>query len=107
MFYECFNAVTGETGRPRAWGEKVDAEVKTQLLNDGWHKQVCTEEDDETDDELVKDQEMGILQQDKGRNCRKRNIDSRTVGNSKGVSRISASSAAAFIGGFKSMLRDA
>jgi hypothetical protein len=108
MFYECFNAVTGETGRPRAWGEKIDAEYKSQLLTAGWHTQVCPGEDDENDENAeVNDQEKGILHQDKGRDCKKRNFDYRMSGAKTGAFRGSSPSAAACFGEFKSMLRDA
>jgi hypothetical protein len=106
MFYECFNAVTGETGRPRAWGEKIEAEYKAQLLTDGWHTKVCPGEEDENDEnELVKDQEKGILHQDKGRDCRKSNVNNRLLGARTGAFRTFSPSTTC-IGGFKSMLRD-
>jgi hypothetical protein len=109
MFYECFNAVTGETGRPRAWGEKVGAEYKAQLLDDGWHTQICPADGDENDDnEDVTVQEQGALHPDKGRNCWNGNVKYRMVGGRTSAYRSSAlsSSAAACIGGFKSILRE-
>eukprot|EP00291_Cryptomonas_curvata_P018900 CAMPEP_0172170918 /NCGR_PEP_ID=MMETSP1050-20130122/11593_1 /TAXON_ID=233186 /ORGANISM="Cryptomonas curvata, Strain CCAP979/52" /LENGTH=156 /DNA_ID=CAMNT_0012842271 /DNA_START=66 /DNA_END=536 /DNA_ORIENTATION=- len=106
MFYECFNAVTGETGRPRAWGEKVGPEYKAELLTAGWHSQVCPGEDDENEENAeVRDQEKGILHQDKGRDCRKRNVDIRMLGARTCTFRSSPPSAAC-IGEFKSILRD-
>ncbi len=51
MFHECFNEITKEVFRPRAWGEKVDQSIKDELLNGGWHTRVCPKDDEEQPDE--------------------------------------------------------
>jgi len=42
MFHECCDETTGETSAPHSWGVKVDASVKDELLQRGWHTAECT-----------------------------------------------------------------
>ena len=35
-FVECCEPSTGETSRPRAWGEKLDLTYKEELVSQGW-----------------------------------------------------------------------
>ena len=41
MFHECCDEETGETSVPHSWGVKVDASVKADLLQRGWHTSEC------------------------------------------------------------------
>jgi len=42
MFYECCDEGSGNTRRPRSWGERVDMSVKRDLVDNGWHLEQCT-----------------------------------------------------------------
>ena len=44
LFHECCNVATGETQRPRPWGNKLPIEEKESLLKDGWHENLCGEQ---------------------------------------------------------------
>ena len=44
MFLECFNQQTNKECRPMAWGNRVDHEVKDNLLRDQWHQAECDSE---------------------------------------------------------------
>lgn len=59
MFYECYNAITGGTSRPRGWGVKVGDDYKAELLSAGWHSKPCSGEEEEEDEERVGDDEEG------------------------------------------------
>lgn len=41
MFVECCDEATGQTHRPRGWGDKLPIEEKETMLNDGWHRTKC------------------------------------------------------------------
>ena len=41
MFVECFDPVTKETRRPRAWGNQLEKSYKDLLLREDWHTDRC------------------------------------------------------------------
>ena len=45
MFVECFDPVTKETRRPRAWGNQLEKSYKDMLLRENWHTDKCGEHD--------------------------------------------------------------
>jgi hypothetical protein len=45
MFVECFDPVTKETCRPRAWGNKLEKSYRDSLLSMNWHTDKCGEND--------------------------------------------------------------
>ena len=49
MFLECFDPLTKETSRPRAWGAKLDQGYKDSLLRDKWHTEKCPEKEQRND----------------------------------------------------------
>ncbi len=49
MFLECFDKKKNATYRPKAWGNRVDYEVKEFLLRDQWHQVECDPEPITTD----------------------------------------------------------
>jgi len=44
QFHECCDEEHGRTSTPRAWGNRVAVEVKTKLIDDGWHQEQCTQQ---------------------------------------------------------------
>ena len=42
-FRECWRGSDGMISRPKAWGRKVDPQIKADLLSDGWHTAWCSE----------------------------------------------------------------
>ena len=43
-FHECCDEGSGQIARPHAWGDKVAAEVKEDLIRDGWHTIECVQQ---------------------------------------------------------------
>ena len=45
MFVECFDPVTKDTRRPRAWGNQLENTYRDLLLRENWHTGECGEND--------------------------------------------------------------
>jgi len=41
MFYECCNESNGNKRSPHSWGVLVDESVKRDLVDNGWHINLC------------------------------------------------------------------
>ena len=43
-FHECCDAATGQTAVPHSWGVRVNASVRAQLVDSGWHTVQCAQQ---------------------------------------------------------------
>jgi hypothetical protein len=44
-FKECCRPLDALLSRPKAWGFKLDPQIKIDLIDLGWHTDMCTEEE--------------------------------------------------------------
>ena len=47
-FRECWRGSDGMISRPKAWGVKLDPQIKVDLLSNGWHTTWCADAADDS-----------------------------------------------------------